>query len=132
MDVLLAESMFEILSRFVEKEIDNINWDWNEEHRNSYKEIMSLYHWWHDIRNKQYLLDDEKAQDEIEKYSPEITWGPLSHPNLVKMIQSWKNPGDKEIYRKLMDAHIDIDIEHGAELKANMIRLINIKEYLWS
>ena len=131
MDHLLEHTMFEILSRFVEKEIDNANWDWNEEHRNAYKEIMSLYHWWHDGRNKQYAIDDDRAWEEIRKYSPEITWKPIDDL-YVEMVSTWKNPGDEEKYHALLDVMNVVDAARENELEANLIRLIKIKNYLWT
>jgi hypothetical protein len=131
MDELLAHAMFEILSRYVEKEMDFIDWDYNDEHRHAKSEIMSLYHWWHDNYNKSYIEDGLRFWAETHKYMPEITWKPCNDL-CVEMVTTWKNPEDEKKYRELMDESIALDAKHEAELKANMIRLITIKQYLWS
>jgi hypothetical protein len=132
MDELLAQTIFEILSRFVEKEMDIIDWDYNDEYRHAKSEIMSLYHWWHDNYNKSYIEDGMKLWAETHKYTPEITWKPCENKYCVKMVTTWKNPDDEKKYHELLDESIAIDAKHETELKTNMIRLINIKEYLWS
>jgi hypothetical protein len=131
MDELLSQTMFEILSRFVEREMDIIDWDYNDEHRHAKSEIMSLYHWWHDNYNKSYIEDDLKLWEKIHMYSPEITWEPCDDL-CVKMITNWITPDDEKKYHDYLDDSIAIEAKHEAELKTNMIRLINIKEYLWS
>ena len=128
----LAHGMFQCLTNFVEKEMTIIDWDYNDEHRHAKSEIMSLYHWWHDNYNKSYIEDGLKFWAETHKYMPEITWEPSDHPNLVKMVTTWKTPDDEKRYHTLMDESIALDAKHEAELKTNMTRLVNIKEFLWT
>src|SRR4030042_4189507 len=75
-DDLLSHTMFEILSRFIEKECSpgNVDWDYDNEHSTVRAKLQELYDWWHDYYNKQYIVDCKVLWLKVEQHLTVSDW----------------------------------------------------------
>jgi hypothetical protein len=103
-DEVLICAAFQILVDFVEKEDPEklIDWSWNEDHKNAWDEISSLYKWWKEERpsRKDPLFDADMD--------------------------------DKEAFLVMCDESTKLEKIWNDEDTRNLHRLIDIRFYLWT
>lgn len=120
-DQVLLHSMFQILVDFIEQEkpFEHFDWTSSPEYNAKGIELVTLYWWW---KNERPLRHD--PLDDVQ--CPPLLFEKLDNGN-YKIIDSNDNEWDKACdeswkFKDLCDK----------EDKDNMIRLVNLKEYLWT
>jgi hypothetical protein len=66
-DVVMLHACFQLLKNFVEQEkemIETIDWEHNEEIKNTKSEIDFLYNWWLERVTKENDLDEKQYKDD--------------------------------------------------------------------
>ncbi len=66
-DVVILHACFQLLKDFVEQEkemIETIDWEHNEEIKNTKSEIDFLYNWWSERVTKENDLDEKQYQED--------------------------------------------------------------------
>lgn len=80
-DNILVHAIFEILSLYLEKEKPDevVDWEWDPEYSQAWKDINELYHWWHETyvpwtksnrdhqTNEEYNREDERMRLEVNE-----------------------------------------------------------------
>ena len=102
----MASAMFEILSQYMEKEANQIEWDSDDEHRAAYAKLGGLYWWW----NQVYLKQD-KIVEEIragldycwpKTDNPKGYWGKNLGREITKeeypLYRQWKDLVDRPFF----------------------------------
>jgi hypothetical protein len=134
-DHLLVETMFQILSDFVEKECVESIVDWYHEDAHTVKvngvevraidEMLALYNWWH--------LKYKKAYKEIEE-----GWWDKAFALEANDEGDWsfetkfKNPKEKELHHFYVRRTMDMEILVEEELQVMLKRLINVRRSMWT
>ena len=119
--ILMPHMMFELLSRFIEVEADDVVW--YHEHatlidgRNIRDEMQELYDWWHNTYIKEYPEIEDIIFKELEKHSPLSIFG-------------YQTNEDKIISRCLLAALNKLEMIRENDLEIKMIRLVKITKYL--
>lgn len=105
-DDLMTHAMFQILTDFVEEEIDSdwVDWSATEEHQAAYNEMKRLYKWWHE----EYLPYEENGF--LEYFDP----------NTGK-----EKEGAFEKYSNKIK-------EMEKKLQEELINLIKVKDHMWT
>jgi hypothetical protein len=119
--------MFEILSRFIEKECgeDGVK-DWydeewggkivvNGEAKFVRDEMQELYDWWHLYYNSGVM---EKEKDDLLSQIVEIGYQPKTKAEKLKL-------------RKACKAYHNFDYKIRDDLKNRLHRIINVMDYVW-
>lgn len=102
-DTVLLHAAFQILVDFVEKEdpYEIADWNYDEESKKAWKEIIALYKWWKEERpNRKNPIDDVDMSDEVA----------------FKVACGLSNTFEVACYK---------------EDDNNLQRLINIRKHLW-
>jgi len=109
-DHRLVHANFELLVQFVdnEKPFDWINWESDEGHQNAANVMRELYKWWKDYPRREKEVDD------------------ATHNWYVSSCAS------REDEKELFDRIHELEEKLHEETKANLHRLIDIKDYLWT
>ena len=140
---LLPHTMFEILSRFVEKECSPGPVDWyhkfapkvvvNGKTKFVRDEIQDLYDWWHQQYLIRYpvlrrhiwnILEEHNAAHRREPAAAVDNW--MSWPGHYATAEQQQRATD------LFDYLNDLDCGIAAALNRRLIRLVNIRRYLWT
>jgi len=126
-DEVLIHAAFQLLVDFVEKEKagEVIDWTWNNDVKQAWYEIHSLYKWWKEIRpaRKDPLMDEH-----IE--SPPFEFEKIPDSKYVRLVD-W----DREDHKDFADAceeSVRLEKEWNEEDSDNLHRLVNIRSYLWT
>lgn len=123
-DYRIVHANFSLLCEYVEKEMNRVCWDSDDEHKWVYKEIMDLYSYW-----KNFYPNIEKNNPIHKVEAPAITYVPHGEYFIMK------NCGSEEEVKKWEEA---CKLSHEYELlmnkieEDNLMRLIKIRNYLWS
>ena len=126
-DYLLLHAAFQILVDFIEKEKPGkvFDWSYDKEHRETWKEIQSLYRWWTKVRPTRKNPLDEKG---LKK--PPFRLKEVPGTNLFQQA-----PYDKKkyaSYKKAVNKEMFLDKKWREEDTRNLHRLINIRDFLWT
>jgi hypothetical protein len=129
---LLPETMFEILSQFMEKEIYPNESGRKTEHifivngqeTNVGVELERLYKWWHNYWHKERNEKNERLWEEVEKLQVQ---GNLRTLN-------WLNSDDPKFqpYRDALDKINEEEEKDEQLLNEMMHRLVDLRRYLWT
>lgn len=116
----MLHACFQLLVDYVEKEQPNeiTEWDSVTEHSDYAKEIKELYEWW---KNRNDLA---KEWDKLHSEFPAIN-----------VFNRKDKCIDKEMlaeYEKRVDIILKMENEERKRENTNLIRLIKIKDYLWT
>lgn len=107
---LMLHCNFQLLKDFVEKEKpgEMINWESDENHSYAWNEIQSLYNWWiKDFPQRVELEENIYSQTEQKEINKEQK---------------------RELYKELAELEKQWNIENNE----NLIRLMRVREYLWT
>ena len=150
-DILLIHTMFEILSRFIEKECSPGIVDWY--HEDAYRiipgypydyeqikknlehsvlvrdEMQDLYDWWH----KEYLLNVDNIFDKWHEW---FTKHSVCKKEDNRFIPLWTREWDTEENKKIStilrkEAH-DREEDLRKELENRMVRLVYVSPFFWT
>lgn len=128
---LVPHMMFEMLSKFLEKECSPGVVDWKgSNHRIQYgghsrnvQEVMwHLYHWWHKV----YLLKRYHEHDEWHKHFKENTL----NDNIFNPI--WKSNEDAAYSEKLFGRLMKKEEAILRELNENLKTIVDLIPFLWT
>jgi hypothetical protein len=138
---LLPQTMFEILSRFIEKECSPGHVDWegsdhtvkvNGKKINVRKEMQYLYDWWHNYYNKERIKIDNDLYEEYQKYSPTLVFEPIEGVSASKLIFKYDSQEYDIKYHEYIDKSRKKEAADNKELINNMKRLVNLTPFLWT
>ena len=125
---LLPHMVFELLSKFIEGEADQIEWYGEYPHMvddKNVRDIMQdLYDWWHNQLHEavaDILYKEMKKHTPISVFNDEDWFDP-----------KYKTPEDKVIYKRLSNALNKLEVLYDNDLEIRMIQLVKIRRYLWS
>lgn len=134
-DHLLVETMFTILSDFIEQECVEGPVQWYHENSHTVKvngvevlaidEMLALYNWWH--------LKYKKAYKEIE----EAWWDKAfaierNDKDDYSFEHRFKNPEDKELHSFYVRRAMDMEVLVDEELQEMLKRLVNVRRSMWT
>jgi hypothetical protein len=105
---MIIYANFRILKDFVEREMDVVNWEWNDVHSNIAKELRDLYQWW--------TVDRQKEADAIWVHDNNKEWADMTPEE--RHESSLRGQAREDAFE--------------AKQEANLIRLIKIRRYLWT
>lgn len=116
-DTLMIHSCFSLLERFVDEEkgLETINWDWNLEHRMVEKEIIFLLNWWRGRKERERIW---------EVNNPE--------PSIGEDDFSWTSRGKPKEWKEWARKYLEQEETWKSEDTEMFIRLIKIRNYLWT
>lgn len=115
-DEQILHAMFQILVDFIEQEADIIDWAADAKHQKIYNELRLLYDWWiksRPDRDSSYPHTDDFGFDNI------FGDNARKHPG----YKSWRDACEKKEER---------DREYELEDTEMLIRLITIRQYMWT
>lgn len=124
---ILLHASFQILVDFVEKEIpgEKLDWNWNKEHKQAWKEIQYLYNWWINVR--------PNREDPIHAKGLKIP--PIKTKKIPGTDFCEWLPTDKVKYADwevAVEESGKLDIQWAKEDHKNLHRLVDVREYLWT
>ena len=126
-DEILLHVAFQLLVDYVEQEqpAKRIDWSWDNRHRKTWKEIMSLYRWWKKERPaRRSVLDRKNVKWPV--YRTEKVPG----KDLLRRVA----PDRKKYaaYYRLLKLSWRQEAKWAVEDQKNLHRLIDIREHLWT
>lgn len=139
---LVPHAMFELLSRFIERECQpgHVEWygkwghkitvDWKEKYVRD--EMQELYDWWHTVWNKEAREVDDMLWSEAYEHSPISTWTDMEDCEHIGWKPTFATPEDQAVYKRCMDGVNKLERIMEAELQRRLHRLVNIIPYLWT
>lgn len=126
-DVLLEHVAFEILGKFLENECsdeDEIDWYGDEESKNTMREMRVIWDWW-----KDYAAGKKDFKFVVDP--PE--WVFARHgDNCSQMVWKFKNSEHEKAYDKERREYSDYRVSMEKELTAKLIRLIELRRFMWT
>jgi hypothetical protein len=135
-DQRIVHANFCLLCEYVEKEhpFEHIDWDSDEDHKRVASEIKEIYNWWKNVyptydKHNPLYADDVKAPEHDSKVHAVDEDG---DPTTYEWVDK---PGQEEIAKKFREACLasyEYEKKQDAEIEANLIRLIKIRNYLWT
>ena len=126
-DEVLLHAVFQLLVDFVEKECPDklVDWSSDEAHRQAWKEINRLYHWWKDIRpTRCSLLEDNKIS------RPPLKKKKISGSEYHEIIQPDRKKYSK--YYAALRRHVRLETRWFEEDQLNLHKLIEVRKFLWT
>lgn len=134
-DHRMLHACFNLLVGFVEREKpfdQGIDWDHTPESAHAAREIKSLYNWWKEsYLCRRSLLDDlpeDKMPKPFQMWSTDAKGGGLSYGPKERKLEDLVFPE----YTAAVKLQMDREAEWEREEQENLIRLINIRGYLWT
>jgi len=124
-DHIILHACFQCLVDFMEKENPDevVDWEWNEEHRKAWEELVDLYHWWKNIRP--YRVS---PLDMIDLPSDYMVWQKAENSEFSKIyFNDEKYPNMK----KLFEEDRELEMKWLEEDRRNLKRLIDVRGYMW-
>ena len=117
-DILIFESTFALLCRFVKYNIkhDIINWDGDDHHKTAWKEMNELVYWYTTIR--------PTREDDLDRLRPEGDIAPI-------MLGNTPMTPEVQAYKDYLALCMQRDAEWAEEDEKNLIRVIKLRSYLW-
>jgi hypothetical protein len=124
---ILLHAAFQLLVDFVGQEQPDryINWNANELHRQAWREIKSLYHWWTKKRpGRRSPLDDKKL------IMPPLKFKKIPNSDMYEMVE----PGKKKYatYYRALRQQARLEQKWYEEDQRNLHRLVEIRGFLWT
>jgi len=150
---VLPQTMFEILSRFIEQECSPGHIEWYGEYGHKIKvkgvekyvrdEMQDLYDWWHQVYNKQYEEVNDMLWAEAQKHRPDpdkeflpidIDGNPVDEDEAeyFKWEQNFPTVEDEEVYHRCMKGMNKLEEMQNRKLDEMLHRLIRIRRYMWT
>lgn len=148
---VLPDTMFEILSQFIEEECSPGHIEWygdyghkiivNGKEKYVRDEMQDLYDWWHNVYQKTYRDVEDILFNEAEKHNPIRSSIPIDYKGnevdedeaeLFEWNPEYKNDEDKNVYHRCMVATIKLEKMQNQKLDEMLHRLIDIRQYLWT
>jgi hypothetical protein len=129
-DHRMLHANFQLLVDYVEREkpFDHIDWDTDEESRHVASEIRELYDWWKNKYPKRLLayetIPDEECPDLMEIWRKT---GVVSSPEQNENMRE-KYPN----YYRTLETSWEQEKRWDKEEEDNLIRLMKIRQYLWT
>ncbi len=129
-DTRLLYGMMNLLIEFVDKEepFEHAEWDHDEKHIHAAKEIKEIYAWW-----KNYENQEKEIEGSLDKWHEEAK--PYTVPHTSKEgvyigdeFKVHKTKKEKELSK----SHWQLEDKLHKEEEEMLIRLIKIKDYLWT
>lgn len=126
-DEILLHAAFQLLTDFVEQEKPEkiIDWNADEEHKNAWKEIRSLYQWWKETRPARTTPLDDK-----DLITPPMKFKKIPGSELFKMIEPDKKKYAE--YYQALEKHSELETQWYEEDQSNLHRLVDIRGFLWT
>ncbi|HEV8713370.1 MAG TPA: hypothetical protein VGX03_11135 [Candidatus Binatia bacterium] len=126
-DKVMLHAAFQLLVDFVEQEQPDkyIDWSHDNEHRQAWKEIRTLYRWWTTTRpNRRNPLDDKKMA------RPPLRFEKIAGTTLSRLV----TPDKKKYaaYYRALKQHTRLEQKWREEDQRNLHRLVEIREFLWT
>ena len=126
-DELIIHVMFQILNNYIEIELKEtpIDWTWNEEHKQAWIELQSLYQWWNHIRPLR------EAQDPIFYVDPP----PMSWKERPDGLLELLDPPDNEqtrLWKMACEESSALELKWNEEDTENMVKLVKMRKFLWT
>lgn len=123
----MLHAAFQLLVDFVEQEHPDkyIAWNYDEGHKQAWKEIRGLYRWWTAIRpSRSDPLDDKKVA------KPPLRFEKLTGTKFSTLV----TPDEKKYaaYYRALKQHARREQKWRDEDQRNLHRLIEIREFLWT
>ena len=118
-DTKILFGNFQILVDFVEKEKDIVDWSADPKTQEVYEEFTELYKWW-----------TEERPNRPDAY-PSVTDYGLDHEEIFGPAADRNNPAYREWSKAVADAGLKEE-EYNNEDTEMLIRLITIRDYLWT
>jgi len=139
-DELLIHSMFEVLSQFVdgENEYHIVDWSSDPLQEHAWEEMNILYEWWKQRQKCDYnnpLFKSDVKAPSIKKGKPTGKYiNPITkkEEQYFKMEFSHQSPEEAKIWNKACEDSWIFEEKCDKEDEEMMIRLIKIKQYLWT
>lgn len=139
-DEILIHSMFEVLCRFIEDEdpAEIIVWNHDKQRKHTWAEMNALYNWWTKKRQKRH------KEDPLFKpgvCTPELVFIPdkegvnpvtSKKEQFSKVNLKHKSKKSKQRWEKACDDSSKWEEECDKEDQEMMIRLIKIRNFLWT
>ncbi len=143
---LMSETMFQILSDFVENECVESVVDWyhdeieyrnvlvNNVKVNPMDEMLALYNWYHLKYKKTYKEIEESWWDKIHNIGlPENEFLPVEdNPNLLSWDRKFKSEEHERLHDFYMDRIIAMETLVDEELQEMLKRLIEVRRWMWT
>jgi len=132
----LIHANFCLLSEFVEKErpFESTDWSTDNGHIHAAKEIKELYYWWKNVYPN-YDKNDPINQPHVkcpEHISNVMQVDSDGDPELYSYTKQFQDPKDEDIWHKAcLDSHA-YEERTQQEIQINLMRLIQIRQYLWT
>lgn len=126
-DHVLLHAAFQLLVDFVEQEKpdQSIDWNWNPEHKQAWKEIRALYRWWTWTRPARKSSLCEKG---LKK--PSMRWKKIPGSDNRQLVGYDKKKYPE--YEKALKKHWQLEKKWEEEDQRNLHRLVDIRKYLWT
>ncbi len=126
-DELFLHAAFQILVDFVEKErpFKYIDWSYDKLHRQTRREIKSLYAWWKNQRfRRRDPLDDKRLK------APPFKFEKIKDSSYSRMVQPDKKK--HSAYYRALKRSVRLEEKWRKEDQRNLHRLVEIRHFLWT
>ena len=140
---LLPNTMFEILSQFIEQECSpgHVEWYGDYPHmvtvdgkeKNARDEMQDLYDWWRWTWNEAYGEIADDLWEQAAKYAPRTNWVPTEgDDDYLTYDPQFDTEEDELQYNRYLKELNQLEINMEDDLQEHLHRLINIRQYLWT
>ncbi len=126
-DHVMLHAAFQLLVDFIEKEKPGEIVDWNSdpEHKQTWKEIRSLYRWWTQARPARMSPLDEK---DLKK--PPMCWNKIPRSKNRQFVDYDRKK--YAAYDSELKKHWKLEKKWNEDDQRNLHRLIEIRQFLWT
>lgn len=130
-DTKLLYAAFDLLTAFVEKEkpFAHVDWDAEEGTKAAADEFMFLYNWWRNVRPTR---KDPLDEMDIPERAPGVIEVDDKGHKFYRQGEMTGDPEKIKAYEEALIRSANIEEEWYNEDTEMLIRLIKIREYLWT
>lgn len=141
--VLVAHIMFEILCQFVEDECSPGDIEWYGDHGHKVTvddkekfvrdELQELYDWWTGDYHGSYPIAQRAMWDAASDFDDEhCTSCVREEDDMLFFDPQYDTPENKQISKELHKAASQFEQDMNAELNRRLLRILAIREYMWT
>ena len=126
-DTRMLYGMMNLLMDYLkdEKPLETINWDADEYHKHARDEMLVIRDWWLNFPNR-----EKEINDALEKWH-NAKFGETDHEDLDEWIDKMNQEDTPEVH-DLHKALVMLEENLRNETEDMLIRLVRIREYLWT
>lgn len=136
---VLVDVCFEVLCQFVENELNYVNWECSEQHKNAKAEMLELYEWWKNChKNKDNYCPEDPIFEEYKNVvinfakheeDGKAEFVPVEGLDVYELKQRYHNEGK---YWDYVRAYGILDDLHEKFITEQVKRVVDLRNFMWT